>query len=64
MDNATKALGAILSCYGSVGLLLLFHWAAGDDLQKKYGWLIKYWKLIVTTFIVFLIAFIVAMKYN
>jgi hypothetical protein len=64
MGNAAIGLGAILSCYGSVGLLILFRWLAGDDLHKRYFWLFKYWKLIIATFIVFLAAFIFAILHG
>jgi hypothetical protein len=53
-----------LSCYGSVGLIILFRWLAGNDLRKRYSWLFRYWILITATFIVFLAAFIFVILYS
>lgn len=66
MEVAAIILGVILSFYLSVGLLLLYHRKAGDNLGKYwgYGWIIQHWKLVMLSFVIVLYAFIMSEIYS
>jgi hypothetical protein len=64
MDVVVKLLGSLGGVCLSVGILMLYHWQAGDDLYKYfgYGWLIHHWKLVALGTLILLFLLILFLK--
>jgi len=60
----TKIVGIIIAVFTSAHLLVLLHWANGEDIRVRYGWLFHRWKLVVAIWVFLLLWLVLSWRYG